>query len=88
MIKKIYTGLVWFYNKVKTAFFWTFVFLFMSTFVATTIYDETPRIFSLPWIIVGGSMILFAFVAGFLHILVGMQLKKEDKLDDEGNYRK
>ena len=86
MIKAIYNQLVKFYRYVKNPFKWVFYILFGLTFIPTVLNNEVPAIFNIPWMVVGGSMIIFGFIAAVFHILVGIQLRREGKLDEHGNH--
>jgi|CoawatStandDraft_6_1074263.scaffolds.fasta_scaffold37311_2 hypothetical protein len=87
MIEKIYNGLLNLYRAAKRPVAYTFIGLFIVSFGSTIIWGSTPTIFHWPWIILGGSMILFAFIMGLAHILLGIKLKAQGKLDEEGNMK-
>lgn len=87
MIEKIYNSLVLFYKKVKLTFAIIFIALFILSFALTIISGDIPTILHWPWIIVGGSMIAFGFIVSFFHVLLGIKLGNEGKLDEAGNHK-
>lgn len=86
MIEKIYGSLLRLFRAVKKPFGAWFGILFIGSFI-TMVADITPDWLWILWVITGGLMVSFAFITGIFHLLLGNKLKREGKLDEEGNYR-
>ena len=88
MIEKIYNGLVSLYRKAILPMIYSFIALYIVTFISTVVFDVVPMLFNIAWMILGGAMVAFGLIAALFHILLGIKLNREGKLDDAGNAKK
>jgi len=78
-IIKLNKTLVRFYHKVKKPVAIVYVIAFAAAMILSIIGKES-KVLEVIWIALASAMILFAFIAGVMHILVGRKLLKEAKV--------
>ena len=78
MIQDIYLKLVEIFQRVKRPYTIVFLVSFLISFIFV-VADTTPDWIWIVWLIIGAPMVLFTFITGIFHIIVGIQLRKQEE---------